>query len=108
MYLTGLVGTIASPDGPVWPAQEMEVRFERFFAGHGGGVFAHCYTGELRCPMGRLLEYVHGRYGSTYEMNLFLRLEKGVVMAERVAHNGEAAQDAPDGYRINAFATFDR
>jgi hypothetical protein len=108
LYLVDLVGTIASPDGPEWPPVEKDVDLEHLFPGFGSGVFAHWYTGELRCPMGRLLEYVHGGYASTYEMDLFLEVDKGVVVSERVVHNGEAAADAPEGYRVQAFTSFGR
>jgi len=50
-------------------------------------VFAHWFTGELRCPQGALLDYVHGGYSSTYEYDLFLEIKKGLVINRRAVHN---------------------
>lgn len=70
-------------------------------------VFAHWYSGELRVPQGRLLNYVHGGYASTYERDLFLTLQAGVVTGQRVQVNGVADPDAPASYTVAA-ATFHR
>ena len=50
-------------------------------------VFAHWFTGELRCPQGELLNYVHGGYASQYEYDLFLEIKKGLVVSKRAVHN---------------------
>ena len=76
------------------------------FPGFGFGVFAHWYTGELRCPRGALLKYVHGGFASTYEEDLFLRVQRGVLIEERIVRNGTAPPNAEAGYRINAWTTF--
>jgi len=51
-------------------------------------VFAHWYTGTLRVPQGKLLEYFHGGYGSEYERDLLIEVESGVVKSQWVKHNG--------------------
>ena len=66
------------------------------------GVFAHWFTGELRCTRGKLLKYVHGGYASSYEQDLFIDVVRGVVVAERLVVNGVAEPDATEGYTIAA------
>lgn len=70
-------------------------------------VFAHWYSGTIRLPQSKQLEYVHMGYGSTFERDLFLDVERGVVVATRVHHNGVAeSESAPDGYEIGAMTVF--
>lgn len=83
-----------------------ECGIEDLFPGYPDGVFAHWYTGELRCLRGALLKYVHGGYASIYEEDLFLRVQHGVLIEERVVRNGTAPPDAKAGYRINAMTSY--
>jgi hypothetical protein len=50
-------------------------------------VFAHWYSGTLRIPQGERLEYVHMGYHSTFERDLLLEVERGVVTGSRIKHN---------------------
>ena len=50
-------------------------------------VFAHWFSGELRCPQGDLVEYVHMGYASTYEYELFLEFKQGVLVNKYAKHN---------------------
>lgn len=50
-------------------------------------VFAHWFTGELRCPQGALLNYVHGGYASTYEYDLLMEFKQGVLINKHARHN---------------------
>jgi hypothetical protein len=50
-------------------------------------VFAHWFTGELRCPQGELLNYVHGGYASTYEYDLMMEFKQGVLVHKYAIHN---------------------
>lgn len=50
-------------------------------------VFAHWFTGELRCPQGELLNYVHGGYASTYEYDLLMDFKQGVLVNKHARHN---------------------
>lgn len=86
--------------------KRVAVGIEDLFPGYSDGVFAHWFTGELRCPRGALLKYVHGGYHSAYEEDLLLRVQRGVVTEERIVRNGTAAPDAHDGYLITASTTF--
>jgi hypothetical protein len=46
-------------------------------------------------------------YGSKYERDILIRLEKGVVTATEVRTNGRSEdQDAPEGYGIGAMTVF--
>lgn len=70
-------------------------------------VFAHWYSGTLRIPQGRLLKYVHMGYGSTYERDLLLEIERGVVVASGVKHNGTAGcEDSDEGHRADGMTVF--
>ena len=42
-------------------------------------VFASWFTGLLRIPQGKLLNYVHGGFGSLQERDLIVSIESGVV-----------------------------
>lgn len=83
-----------------------ELGIEDLFPGFSEGVFAHWYTGELRCPRGALLKYVHGAYASVYEEDVLLRLRRGVLIEERVVRHGTAPPNTQAGYRINAKTTY--
>jgi len=78
------------------------VGMNKLFPGFSDGVFAHWYTGTLRCPQGALLKYVHGGFGSVYEEDLFFDVNKGVVTSERLVRNGTAAPEASKGYTLAA------
>lgn len=64
------------------------------FPGYPDGVFAHRFTGELRCPRGQRLRYVHSGFGGEYESDLFITVRQGVVMFEREVVNGVAEESA--------------
>jgi hypothetical protein len=72
-------------------------------------VFAHWYTGTIRIPLGKQLSYVHMGYGSTFERDMLLDLERGVLKNTRVRQNGTAeAKNAPDGYKVGAMTVLPR
>jgi hypothetical protein len=102
LYLVKLKGFVQF-DGRV-----DEVGLSHLFPDYPDGVFAHWYTGELRCPMGEMLNYVHMGYASTYEQDLFLEIEKGVVINERIEGNGVGTGKGGNGYVIGAMTTFGR
>jgi hypothetical protein len=48
-------------------------------------------------------------YGSTFERDLFIDLERGVVKKTRIRHNGTAeSENAPEGYQVGAMTVFHR
>lgn len=100
LYMVRLTGTLK--DGT-------EATLETVFPGYPDRVFAHWYSGTLRIPEGKMLEYIHMGYGSSYERDRFLKIEKGVVVGSQVRHNGNAEDsDGPDGYGIGAMTVFPR
>ena len=100
LYLICLNGTLE--DGT-------QASLETIFPGYPDRVFAHWYSGTIRLPQGKQLEYVHMGYSSTFERDLFLNVERGVVVATRVQHNGVAESDGtPEGYEVGAMTVFPR
>ncbi len=55
-------------------------------------VFAGWFTGKVRIPMGELLYYVHGGYSSLFEKDIFLDIEKGIVIDKTEVDNQEEYQ----------------
>ena len=74
-----------------------KVGLDALFAGYPDGVFAHWFTGELRCPAGALLHYEHAGYASRYERDLFIDVRQGLVLGQREVVNSTAAPDAAQG-----------
>ncbi len=99
LYLIDLHGKLA--DGT-------DVNLATLFPDFPQRVFAHWYTGVLRAPRGKLLEYVHQGWGSTYEEDVFFAVRRGVVQAVKVQRNGTGAPDAPEGYGVAATYVFGR
>ena len=63
-------------------------------------VFAHWFTGELRCPQGNLVEYIHMGYASTYEYELFLEFKQGVLVHKYAIHNKPIEKPAVSKSRV--------
>ena len=87
LYLVKLQGGSVTNEG--WVERSLADLFPQY----PDGVFAHWYTGELRCSKGQLLNYVHGFYASQYEQDLFIEVVRGVVVSERLVVNGVAEPD---------------
>lgn len=96
MYLVALNGTLKSGE---------DADLESVFPGFAHRVFAHWFSGTLRIPQGKRLEYVHMGYGSTYERDVLLTLQNGVVVKQEIRHNGVGDEDAPEGYSIGGMTT---
>ena len=47
-------------------------------------VFADWFSGEIRVPQGKMLQYVHMGYQSIFEKDLMLKFKKGVLIDEKV------------------------
>jgi hypothetical protein len=100
LYLIGLSGTLE--DGT-------EANLETIFPGFAHRVFAHWFTGRIRVPQGKMLDYVHMGYASTYERDLFLDIEKGILRDSSVRENGNSAEpNAPEGYGVGAMTFLPR
>jgi hypothetical protein len=53
----------------------------------GTPVFADWYSGELRIPEGEMIQYVHGGYGTTYERDRLILIERGRFVRSWVRKN---------------------
>jgi hypothetical protein len=84
LYLIGLEGRLV--DGE-------EATLESIFPGFPDRVLAHWYSGTVRVPEGELLDYVHGGYLSTYERDVFLTFEKGVLVGTETRKNNPPDTD---------------
>lgn len=51
------------------------------------GVFAWWLSQEVRCGVGQVIDYVHSGYSSTFEKDLFLKFENGLLVQERLVTN---------------------
>ena len=76
------------------------------FPGFPDRVFAHWYSGRLRIPRGKLLNYVHMGYASEYEQDILLDIDGGVLTHVEIKENGKAPPDADDGYQVMAATIF--
>ena len=72
------------------------------FPGFEDRVFAHWFSGTIRLPMGKRLQYVHSGFASRYERDVFLKMEAGVLVSRTEQPNGQADENAPEGYAIGA------
>lgn len=52
-----------------------------------GKVKANWFSGDLRMPDGKLLQYVHMGYGSVYERELIVSVESGRIVKESTVDN---------------------
>jgi len=57
-------------------------------------VFADWFTGVLRVPRGKQLEYVHMGFGTVYEREIHIRVEAGVVIDSTEKDNRNKKHDA--------------
>ncbi len=69
------------------PSEAREIPLSSVFLGRKGPVRADWYSGTLRIPQGKELLYVHMGYGSVYEKELILTIERGKVVREEVVDN---------------------
>jgi hypothetical protein len=94
LYLVGLEGIL--DDGS-------EVTLGTLFPDFPDRVFAHWYSGTIRIPRGKQLNYVHMGYSSTFERDLLLEVDQGVVTNTRIRHNGTShSEDGPTSYGVGA------
>jgi len=96
LYLIALTGRLNGGE---------QATIETVFPGYRERVFAHWVTGTVRLPQGKLLEYVHLGYASTYERDLLLQFRRGELIRRFVKENGRAKANAPVGYGIAASTT---
>jgi hypothetical protein len=103
LYLVRLSGSARTSAG----GDVKDVTLADLFPDYPDGVFAHWFNGELRCPQGELLKYVHGGYASTYERDLFLEVRRGVLVGERLVVNGTPKPNYYQGRSLDALTAHD-
>lgn len=86
LYLVGIEG--------LYPDQT-PITLDSLFPGFAERVFAHWFTGVARCPRGKRLHFVHVGYLSTYEKDLILRFERGVLIKESLLENSASLLGTP-------------
>ena len=63
------------------------VDWRDLFPAQSGDIKAFWYTGTLRIPQGKLLQYIHGGYLSVYERDLFIKILNGDVIEQKIVDN---------------------
>ncbi|HLJ18574.1 MAG TPA: hypothetical protein VKU84_00165 [Stellaceae bacterium] len=81
------------------PCTIESVDLQGAFPGRGAPIFADWYTGELKVPQGRLLEYVHMGYASRYERYLMIDVAAGAIVQAR-----EIKSDPPSRTPLRSIA----
>lgn len=100
LYLVGLEGMLR--DGS-------EASVATIFPDFPDRVFANWYSGVIRIPQGKCIEYVHQGYNSAYESDLYLEVNQGLVAEPRLQHYGTASTtDESEGYGIAAMTVLKR
>lgn len=80
LYLVRLIEGTCDSNAP-------EIPLVKVFPDTKGPVKATWFSGTLRVPQGKQLKYVHMGYESTYEKELFIKIEKGKVIEEVTTDN---------------------
>lgn len=65
-------------------------------------VHATWFTGVLRIPQGKILQYVHMGFGTLYEREVHIKVEAGVVTKQRTIDNAEKNRNMTDDERLMA------
>jgi hypothetical protein len=65
---------------------EFELTVDFLFPGQKE-VFASWFTGTIRIPQGKQLNYIHAGYMSVYEEDLFLEFEAGILKSTNIVDN---------------------
>ena len=59
----------------------------RYRLREGEPILADWFSGVLRIPRGEVLQYVHMGFGSVYEEEIHIKVDKGKVVAKRTIDN---------------------
>ena len=68
-------------------SEKEEIPLSMIFPDRTKPVRADWFSGTLRIPQGKMLRYVHMGYGSIFEQDVFLAIEKGRLVSEQVVDN---------------------
>jgi len=50
-------------------------------------IFANWFSGAIRIPKGEMLHYVHMGFGSVFEEELHVKIDKGIVVKKKIIDN---------------------
>lgn len=81
LYLTEFTGYISTPEDEYKP-----VDLSYLFPDEKK-VFAEWFTGEIRIPSGKLVQYVHMGYESVYQNDIFIEFLNGKVLSKIEVEN---------------------
>ena len=81
--------------------EKKEIPLATVFEDRPEPVKADWFSGTLRIPRGNMLRYVHMGYGSVYERDLFLTIEKGKLVGEQVVDNTKTRVPSEDERAID-------
>ncbi len=82
-------------------ASAAPVAFEKVFPGKAKPLKAEWFTGTLRIPQGKPIQYVHMGYQTVYEVDVFLTIEAGKVIDRQTIDNrNKVPADVPAPLRI--------
>lgn len=97
LYLSDIKAELCDRGGPEgWRCDKRyPVGLKELFPRGNGMVFAEWYSGTLRVPLGKQMSYVHMGYQSTYEFDLLIVVEKGIVTSTTTIDNRQGRRSSP-------------
>jgi len=75
--------------------QLQKYEFEKIFPGKTKPMKADWFTGTLRIPRGKPIQYVHMGYQTIYEYDVFLRIKAGKVVDMQMVDNRNKVHTTP-------------
>lgn len=86
LYLTGISGywdaALDTPTQQHFVPPGQELRLQHIFPNAKQPIVANWFSGQLRCPVGKLLRRVHLDFASLYECDLLIEIHNGQVISE--------------------------
>jgi len=90
LYLKDIKAWMRDRSGKAAP-----VEFEKIFPGKTKPMKADWFTGTLRIPRGKPIQYVHMGYQTIYEYDVFLRIKAGKVVDMQMVDNRNKVHTTP-------------
>ena len=88
----GYVGTWEIKNGFLWLVNvenldQAQVPLSKVFTNQAPPIKATWYSGTLHVTQGKMLRYVHAEFASKFERDLYIEIDNGKVVGERVVEN---------------------
>jgi len=90
LYLKDIKAWMRDRSGKAAP-----VEFEKIFPGKTKPMKADWFTGTLRIPRGKPIQYVHMGYQTIYEYDVFLQIKAGKVVDMQMVDNRNKVHTTP-------------